>query len=83
MSIERTKTQQTLGLPATPRRKNRDGQEVPQTPTGMSMLRAENVDKPKTRAEGTTSGPAYCTVNARRCSSNIYEVVKPNEEPLA
>ena len=73
MFIERTKTQQTLGLPATSRRKDRDGQEVPQTPTGMSMLRAENSDKPKTRAEGTTSGPAYYAINARGCSSNIYE----------
>ena len=48
----------------------------------MFMLRAENVDKLKTRAEGTTLGPAYYTINARGCSPNIYGVVKPNEEPL-
>ena len=82
MPIERTKTQQTPGLLATPERKGRSGQEVPQTPTGVSMLRVENSDRPKTRAEGTTLGPAYYTINARGCSSNIYGVVKPHEEPL-
>ena len=61
---------------ATPRLKDRDGQEVPQRPTGMFMLRAENSVKPKTRAGGTTSGLACYTINARGCSSNIYGVVK-------
>ena len=86
MPIERTKTQQTpaSGLLATPRHKNLGptGQEVPQTPIGVSMLGAENSDKPNTRAMGTTPGPACYTINANGCSSNIYGVVKREEEPL-
>ena len=82
MPIERTKTQQTPGLLATPGRKGRGGQEVPQTPAGVSMLRAESSDKPKTRVEGRTPGPACYTINAKGCSSNFYGVVKPQEEPM-
>ena len=37
---------------ATPRRKGLGGQEVPQTPTGASILRAKNMHNPKTRLEG-------------------------------
>ena len=80
--IKRTETQQTPGLLATPKRKGRGGKETPQTPSGMSMLREEYRDKPKTRAEGVTPGPAYYTINATGCSSEIYGVVKPEEESL-
>ena len=81
--IERTETQQTPGLLATLTRKGRSGQ-VPQTPTGVSVLHTENRgDKSKTRAQGSTTpgpGPTYYTINANGCSSNIYRVVKRREE---
>ena len=67
--IERTKTS---GLPEC---KGRDGIEVPQAPVGVS------IPIPKTRAKGTP-GPAQYTINAFGCSSNIYGVVKEEEEPL-
>ena len=45
--------------------------KVPQTPTGVPMLRAENSDRLNTRTEGTTQGPACYTINAKGYSSNI------------
>jgi len=81
MPIERTNKQQTPGLLATPERKGRGGQQVPQTSTGLSMLRVGN-NYPNTRTKGTTPGPAYYTINANGCSSDIYGVVKSGEEPL-
>jgi hypothetical protein len=82
MPIERTKKQQTPGLLATPQRKGLGGEEVPQTPTGVStgMLREDRYES--TRAKGTTAGPAYYTINAHGCNSEIYGVVKREEEPL-
>lgn len=80
MPIERTKTQQTPGLLATPERKTRGGKDVPST--GELKLLGEYRDKPKTRAGGTTPGPAYYTINAIGCSSKIYGVVKKEEEHL-
>ena len=80
--VERTKTQKNPGLLATPKRKGRGGQEIPVTPNSMSTLRSGNTDEHQTRAKSTNSGPACYTIDARGCSSVIYGVVRPEEEPL-
>jgi hypothetical protein len=82
MPIMRTEAQQTPGLFATPERRGHGGQEVPETPIGISILRPVNTDEPRTRAKDTVSGPAYYTIDARGCSSQIYGVVHRREEPL-
>ena len=82
MPIELTKMQQTPGLLATPKRKDRGGKDIFQTPTGVTMLGGEYRDEPKSRAEGTNPGPAYYTIDARGCSSEVYGVVKEGEEHL-
>jgi hypothetical protein len=68
--IERTKTQPP-GLLATPKRKGHGGK----VPFGLT------VPTPKTRGKDTP-GPAYYTIDATGCSSRVYGVVKPDEEPL-
>ena len=80
-TIQRTNKQKKPGLFGIPERKSCDGQ-VPQTPIDVFVLRAKNNDTTKTKSEGTAPGPPCYTINARGCSSRIYGVVKPNEEPL-
>ncbi|KAM6494873.1 hypothetical protein JOM56_009496 [Amanita muscaria] len=80
--VERTKKQTEPGLLATPERKSHGGLKAPQTPTGVSLSGPRSADEPKTRSKGKTSGrTCYYTIDARGCSSSIYGVVRPNDEP--
>src|ERR1700733_618720 len=80
--VERTKNQNEPGLLATPKRKGRGGLEVPETPTGVSLLWPGNTDESKTRSKSANSGPAYYTIDARGCSSKIYGVVRSEDIPF-
>ena len=67
----------------------KDNDTTKDSDTPKNSDTAKNIDTTKnsggaakTKAEGTTPGPPYYTINARGCSSSIYGVVKPNEEPL-
>ncbi|KAM6494880.1 hypothetical protein JOM56_009503 [Amanita muscaria] len=81
--VERTKKQTEPGLLATPERKSHGGLKAPQTPTGVSLSGPRSADEPRTRSKGKTSGrTCYYTIDARGCSSSIYGVVRPNDEPL-
>ena len=83
ITIKQTTKQQTPGLLSTPQRKTRGGKEVPKTHASGSMSKIfSNIVKPKTRAEVRTPGPAYYTIDMIGCNSEVYGVVKKEEEHL-
>ena len=84
--VKITETPRDPGLLATPQRqgrgRGRGSADTSQSPTEFKLPRQVTTgEQPTTRGKGKNKGPACCTIDVRGCSSRLFGVVKPEDEP--
>ena len=79
-----TETPRNPGLLATPQRRGCGGADTPQTPVAFKLPLQVNTsgEQPTTRGKEKNKGPTCYTIDVRGCSSRLFGVVRPDEEPI-